>query len=76
MNKFVLNKKGVFDLMKSFEMQEILKTKAKEVKKRCGDGFEQDIYLGRNRANAGVFAETKKARRECYKNNTLLKGLR
>ncbi len=76
MNKFVLNKKGVYDLMKSAEMQSILKKKATSVKNRCGDGFEQDIYVGRNRANAGIIASTYEARKKCYEENTLLKGLR
>ncbi len=76
MNKFVINKNGVFNLMKSPEMQAVLKEKATAIKNRCGDGFEQDIYIGRNRANAGVFATSKEAIRKCYKDNILLKGLR
>ncbi len=76
MNKFVINKKGVFDLMKSKEMQNVLEEKAKTIKNRCGSGFEQDVYIGRNRANAGIYAVTKKAIDKCYKENILLKELR
>ncbi len=76
MNKFVIDKKGVFELMKSPRMQEVISDKARAVKNRCGSGFEQDIYVGRHRANAGIFAETQKAKKQCYENNILLKELR
>lgn len=74
--KFVLNRKGVIELLKSSEMQSVLKAKAKAIAARCGSGYETDIYIGKTRANASVGAKTKKAKRDNYKNNTLLKAVR
>ena len=72
---FKLNRAGVRELLKSQEMQDILKKHATTIKDRAGDGYEQDIYIGKNRANAMVKAETFKARKDNSKNNTLLKGV-
>ncbi|SDQ54674.1 hypothetical protein LHA31_02540 [Carnobacterium viridans] len=74
--QFKLNSSGVSSLLKSAEMQSVLEKKATDVKNRCGDGYEQDIYVGKNRANAMVRAETTKAKKDNYNNNTLLKAVR
>ena len=73
---FKLDRKGVSELMKSGAMQSILREKAAGIKDRCGDGYEQDIHVGRNRANAMVYAKSNKAKRDNSKNNTLLKAVR
>ena len=72
---FKLNRKGVAELMKSQAMQSVLKEHATTIKNRAGDGYEQDVYVGKNRANAMVKAETFKARKDNSKNNTLLKAV-
>ena len=74
--KFKRNRKGVAELMKSEEMQGILTEYASGIKNRCGDGYTQDIYVGKNRANAMVYAETYQAKRDNKKNNTILKAVR
>ena len=74
--KFELNRKGVADLMKSKGMQEILKDHATNIKNRAGHGFEQDVYVGQNRANAMVWADTPHAQADNYEHNTLLKSVR
>lgn len=74
--KFTLNRKGVSELMKSAEMQEVLKGHATGIRNRCGDGYEQDLYVGRNRANARVSAATFEARKKNMENNTLLKAVK
>jgi 23S rRNA A2030 N6-methylase RlmJ len=74
--EFKLNRKGVADLMKSAEMQEVLKGYATGIKNRCGDGYEQDIYVGKNRANAMVSASTDQAKADNLKNNTILKAVK
>lgn len=74
--KFKLNRSGVRELMKSTEMQSVLTNYASNIRNRCGNGYEQDIYVGRNRANAMVSAATIKAKRDNKKNNTLLKAVR
>lgn len=75
MTKFKLNRKGVAELMKSKEMQKILSDEAKKIKDRAGDGYEDDIYVGKTRANAMVKAKSYKAKRDNLKNNTLLKAV-
>ena len=72
---FKLNRKGIAELMKSQEMQGVLKEHATTIKNRAGGGYEQDIYVGKNRANAMVKAETFKAKKDNSKNNTLLKAV-
>ena len=74
--KFKLNRKGVAELMKSAAMQEVLTGYATGIRNRCGDGYTQDIYVGKNRANAMVHADTYQAKRDNKKNNTILKAVR
>lgn len=74
--KFKLNGHGVAELMKSDAMQSVLSKHASAIRSRCGDGYEQDIYVGKNRANAMVSADSFEARRDNMKNNTILKAVR
>ena len=74
--KFELNRKGVASLMKSGAMQKILTSYATGIKNRSGAGYEQDIYVGKNRANARVWADTQQARSDNLKNNRLLKSVK
>lgn len=73
--RFVMNRSGVAALLKSEEMQGILKAHASAIRQRCGDGYEQNSYVGKNRANAMVYADTIPAKRRNQKYNTLLKAL-
>lgn len=75
-NTFKLNYKGVGELMKSEAMRTVLSEYAINIKNRCGDGYEQDIRVGKSRANAMVKATTYQARSDNLKNNTLLKAVR
>lgn len=74
--KFELNRKGVAELMKSSAMQKILQSHATDIKNRAGTGYEQDIHVGKNRANAMVWADTQDAKNDNLDNNTLLKSVR
>lgn len=74
-NKFVLDTSGVGQLLKSSEMQKILEEKATAIRKSAGDGYAQDTYVGKNRVNASVYADSYKARKDNLKNNTLLKAV-
>lgn len=75
-NTFKLNYKGVGELMKSEAMQTVLNEYATNIKNRCGDGYEQDIHVGKSRANAMVKAATFKAKKDNMDNNTLLKAVK
>ena len=74
--KFVLNRAGVRQLMQSDEMQAILKDKADGALNRLGNGYMNDIHIGKNRANAMVWAETYQAKKENLENNSILKAVR
>ncbi|KXT73195.1 Phage-associated protein [Streptococcus sp. DD10] len=74
--KFKLNRAGVAELMKSGAMITVLNKHATAIKNRCGDGYEQDLYVGKSRANVSVSAKTYKAKKDNLKNNTLLKAVR
>ncbi|WP_278552773.1 hypothetical protein [Companilactobacillus farciminis] len=73
--KFKLNHAGVGQLLKSSEMVDVLEEKATEIRNGAGDGYAQDTYIGKNRANAMVYADTYQAKKDNYKNNTLLKAV-
>lgn len=74
--KFKLNSKGVGQLLKSAEMQNVLSEHATAIRNRCGDGYEQEQFVAGSRAVATVKATSFKAKRDNMKNNTLLKAVR
>lgn len=74
--KFELNRDGVRELMQGQTMQEILKTKASEIQRRAGEGFESDIHVGKTRANAMVYPGDPKAYFRNLKSNILLKAIK
>ena len=74
--KFVLNKSGVRELLRSEEMMGLCQEYAQGIQERAGDGYESDTYVGKNRVNAMVFASTSKAKRDNLENNTLLKAVK
>ena len=74
--KFKLNSSGVRQLLQSAHMQTVLEQQASAIRNRAGIGYQQDTYVGKNRANAMVWADTHQAKRDNMKNNTLLKAVR
>lgn len=74
--KFMLNRAGVAELMKSPEMVTLLKEKAKAIQERAGNGYEISTFTGKNGANISIKTKSRKAIRDNNKNNTLLKALR
>ena len=74
--QFKLNRKGVADLMKSEEMQTILKDIADNALNSLGEGYKSDARVGKNRANAMVYAETYQAKKDNLENNSILKAVR
>lgn len=73
---FKLNRKGVAGLMKSGNMQSILKGHASRIKNNAGSGYSQDMHVGKNRANAMVWADSQEARKDNSTNNTILKSVK
>lgn len=74
--KFVLNRSGVRELLRSPEMMNVCKGYADNAVGRLGAGYEVTTQTGRNRVNAEVAAVTFQARRENSKDNTILKAIR
>ncbi|HEL1675803.1 TPA: hypothetical protein U1250_000756 [Streptococcus suis] len=74
--KFKLNRAGVRELLKSPEMQAVLTDKANGIRNRAGTGYESDIFVGKTRANAMVYADSYQAKRDNKKRNTLLKAVK
>lgn len=72
---FKLNSAGVRELLQSSQMQSVLSTHATDVRNRAGEGYDTSIYVGKNRANASVYASTEEAYKDNLENNTLLKAL-
>ena len=66
--RFELDRAGVRALMRSPEMQAVLKARADTVKDRCGDGYE--AYVAATRAVAVVETAT----RQAVDDNSLLKA--
>lgn len=74
--KIKLNRSGVKELLQSSAMQQVCREHAERVKTRCGDGYEMDSRVGRNRVNARVWADTPAAQQDNLKNNTIQKALK
>ncbi len=74
--KFELNSSGVSSLLRSAEMQNLLREKGKAVADRAGEGFELTVSPGQKRANATISTTNIKSRKKNAKDNTLLKALR
>ena len=70
--RFELDRAGVRALMRSPEMQAVLKARADTVKGRCGDGYE--AYVAQTRAVAVVETATPQAVDDNSAHNTLLKA--
>ena len=75
-SRFVLNRAGVRSLLKSEEMANICSKYAKNIATRAGEGYTSDVYVGKNRVNAGVSTESIRAMRSNAKHNTLLKAMK
>lgn len=73
LEKFKLNRAGVRALLRSQEMQDMLRAEAGQ---RCPDGCEVDVKVGRNRANARIKAVTEAAYWDDRKNKTLSEAIR
>lgn len=71
-----LNSAGVRAMLKSSEMQGVLKDQANAIVQRCGKGYKVSSYVGENRANVSVKTRSKRAIKDNSENNTLLKSLK
>lgn len=70
-----LNHEAVGELLKSSEMQELVKSYADEIAKRAGEGYTSDTYNAGSRVIASAYTETEEAMEDNLENNTLLKAM-
>ena len=73
---FELNEQGVRALLKSTEMEAILKERADKALRRLPAGYESYTHVGKTRVNASVWTKTASAVKDNSKNNSLLKAVR
>lgn len=71
-----LNSSGVRQMLRSPEMEALLKERAQNIVSGLGEGYDSTTYSGKNRANASIRATSWAAYRNELKNNTILKALR
>ena len=70
-----LNHEAVGEMLKSSEMQELIKSYADEIAKRAGEGYASDTYNAGSRVIASAYTETEEAMEDNLENNTLLKAM-
>lgn len=74
--RFKLNRKGVQELLQSNAMQNILGDYAEQKAQEAGDGYASEVKVGRNRAYANIYPDSKEAYFDNLDNNTLEKVIR
>jgi len=57
-------------------MQAVLKGIADNALDSLGEGYKSDARVGKNRANAMVYADTYQAKADNMRNNSILKAVR
>lgn len=73
--KFELNLPGLNELMKSAEMQSVLKSAGQSIADATGGEYAAEVHTANWIAISNVYPNSKKAAHENFKDNTLLKAL-
>lgn len=73
--KFELNLRGLNELMKSGEMQSCLQKAGSAVAHSAGGEYGTRVHQASFVAICNVYPDSKKAAKDNYENNTLLKAL-
>lgn len=68
-----IDKAGVGELLRSEEVVAMLRGVAESRAAKLPAGYGVNVYIGRNRANAEIRAETNEAWRDNVENNTLVR---
>lgn len=69
------NDSALQEIIKSEEMQEMLREAADTIRDRAGGSFQADMHMGSTRAWASVKATTYEDRKRNSDENTLLKAM-
>jgi hypothetical protein len=70
-----LDRAGVRELLQSAEVIAVLSAEAQSRAASLPPGYSVNTYVGRNRANAEIRADTDEAVRDNLENNTLLRAI-
>lgn len=73
--KIVLIPSGIQELLKSPDIQSVVTDVCQSIQKNAGDGYSYNVISGKKRTVGRVYADSYKAVRDNYKNNTLLKAI-
>lgn len=73
--KIELNRAGVRELLQSSEIMAALEKEASQRAAGLGPGYSVNTYVGKNRCNAEILAETEEAKQDNLDNNTLLRAI-
>ena len=73
--RFTLNMSGLNELMKSGEMQDVLRDAATQVARAAGTDYASDVHTASFVAIGTAFPDSARAAHENYEKNTLLKAL-
>ncbi len=73
--RFELNRAGVRELLRSSEIQAVLEAEAAARAAALGDGYTVNTMVGQNRVNVRIVAESREAREENLRDNTLLTAI-
>ena len=71
-----LDSDGVRALLRSHEIQEACVNCVQKARAMCGEGYETDTFVGKNRVNAMLRAATPAAVADNAENNTIEKAIR
>ena len=76
MNKFVLDKKGVGELLRSEDIQSVLNEYGQQVQSNTGNtkGYQTQVSVGKVRANVVIRCINTASIKDNLENNTLLKA--
>lgn len=70
-----LNDRGIQELLKSQEMQSILREQGQAVAAQAGEGYASNVVVYTKRAVAQIYPTSAESAFDNYENNTLLKAL-
>lgn len=71
-----LNHSEIRKYLQGESVQGALRREAERIANACGDGYEANVKVGRNRALANVRANTVEARLDNSERNTILRNAR
>ncbi|QOW64958.1 hypothetical protein IDM48_11560 [Rothia amarae] len=70
-----LNRKGVGEILRSPELRKVALDRAQKIANASGEGYAATSRIGSKRARASVFTESREARLDNAKRQTILRNV-